>query len=228
MGALARSAPVHAPSPPEPSGARVAAPAHLLVVDRRPLVCAGVARLGSRGHGGPAHGVADLEEARAVLRRTGCANDAVLLLGIQPGDDPALMVEQARRLASRVICLLSAEDAAVIHAALAAEADGYLMLELLDRQSLRAALAAVQAGERAIPPELGGPCHQSHVRSPTVTVRCLDVLRLLADGLHDQEIATRLGISSSSVRKHISSAQERLGGQTRTQTLAIAVRRGLL
>jgi DNA-binding CsgD family transcriptional regulator len=63
---------------------------------------------------------------------------------------------------------------------------------------------------------------------PAVTERCLEVLRSLADGLHDEEIADRLEISTSSVRKHIASAQERLGARTRTQVVAIVAASGLV
>ena len=61
-----------------------------------------------------------------------------------------------------------------------------------------------------------------------LTARCLEVLQSLADGLHDDEIASRLGISTSSVRKHISSAQGRLKARTRTQVVAIVAVDGLL
>jgi DNA-binding CsgD family transcriptional regulator len=54
------------------------------------------------------------------------------------------------------------------------------------------------------------------------------VLRSLADGLHDEEIGDRLGISTSSVRKHIAASQQRLEARTRTQLVAIAARSGLL
>ena len=65
-------------------------------------------------------------------------------------------------------------------------------------------------------------------RPASVTERSLEVLGSLADGLHDHEIAIRLGISTSSVRKHIASAQTRLGARTRTQAVATAAREGLL
>jgi DNA-binding NarL/FixJ family response regulator len=65
-------------------------------------------------------------------------------------------------------------------------------------------------------------------RNPMITARSLEVLRSLAEGLHDDEIAERLGISTSSVRKHICGAQERLRARTRTQAVAMAARWGFL
>jgi DNA-binding CsgD family transcriptional regulator len=50
----------------------------------------------------------------------------------------------------------------------------------------------------------------------------------LAAGLHDDEVAARLGITVRSVRKHIATAQERLEARTRIQALAIAAREGLI
>jgi DNA-binding NarL/FixJ family response regulator len=114
-----------------------------------------------------------------------------------------------------------------MRSALAAGADGYLVLDLADAETVRVTIAAVLAGRRAIPPELRGSCSQLH-RNVVITARSLEVLRSLADGLHDDEIAERLGISTSSVRKHICGAQERLRARTRTQAVAMAARRGFL
>jgi DNA-binding NarL/FixJ family response regulator len=94
--------------------------------------------------------------------------------------------------------------------------------------SLCATVHGIEAGELA--PDHGG---RSVGRLPPgrpapVTERSLEVLGSLADGLHDREIASRLGISTSAVRKHIASAQARLGARTRTQAVATAARTGLL
>jgi DNA-binding NarL/FixJ family response regulator len=54
------------------------------------------------------------------------------------------------------------------------------------------------------------------------------VLELLAAGLRHDEIATRLGIGAETVRSHVRNASGRLGGANATQTVAIAIRRGLI
>jgi DNA-binding NarL/FixJ family response regulator len=63
---------------------------------------------------------------------------------------------------------------------------------------------------------------------PALTERELEVLRLLADGLRHDEIGTRLGIGSETVRTHVRKASDRLGAATRTQAVATALRQGLI
>jgi DNA-binding NarL/FixJ family response regulator len=64
-------------------------------------------------------------------------------------------------------------------------------------------------------------------RAP-LTERQHEVLRLLADGLDNAQIALRLGISQRTARAHVSSVLERLGVENRTQAAVTAVRRGYI
>jgi len=61
-----------------------------------------------------------------------------------------------------------------------------------------------------------------------VTGRERDVLELLAEGLRQEQIASRLGIGSETVRTHVHNACERLGAATATHAVAIAIREGLI
>jgi DNA-binding CsgD family transcriptional regulator len=61
-----------------------------------------------------------------------------------------------------------------------------------------------------------------------LTGREREVLTLLAQGLQLDEIATRLGIGSETVRTHVRKASERLGAANRTHAVAIAIRRKLI
>jgi DNA-binding NarL/FixJ family response regulator len=65
------------------------------------------------------------------------------------------------------------------------------------------------------------------MKSP-LTPREHDVLRLLADGLGNEEIGAQLGISGETVRTHVQKACERLDASTRTQAVATALRGGML
>jgi NarL family two-component system response regulator LiaR len=64
-------------------------------------------------------------------------------------------------------------------------------------------------------------------KSP-LTPREHDVLRLLSEGLGNQEIGVRLGISGETVRTHVQKACKRLGTSTRTAAVATALRDGLI
>jgi DNA-binding NarL/FixJ family response regulator len=199
----------------------------VFAVDSRPLVRSGLARLIGCTMACQAEALADLDQAAAALRLVEPAPRA-LVLGVRTGENPMALVGEARRLGAPVVCVVDCDDAALIGSVLAAGADRCLVLDLVDGETLRAAVAAAAAGLKVIPPELHGSCSHSGHRDPVITVRCLEVLRLLAEGLHDHEIAERLGISTSSVRKHIFSAERRLGARTRTQAVAMAVRWGFL
>jgi DNA-binding CsgD family transcriptional regulator len=61
-----------------------------------------------------------------------------------------------------------------------------------------------------------------------LTDREREVLTLLADGLQLDEIATRLGIGSETVRTHLSNATGKLGAANRTHAVAIAIRNKLI
>jgi DNA-binding NarL/FixJ family response regulator len=198
----------------------------IFAIDARPLLRAGLAALARQALDCGSQALRDVDQAATAARLTKAAPSAVLL-GLAPGDDPARLLAAARRLGAPVVCVLDPEDGALVRSALEAGADGYLVLGEIDAPALRQALAAVEAGEqRALPAALRAQA--GALRASAVTARGLDVLRSLADGLHDGEIADELGISTSSVRKHIASAQDRLRASTRTQLIAIAARHGLV
>jgi DNA-binding NarL/FixJ family response regulator len=199
--------------------------APVLAVDRRPLVRAGLARLGAGALGCLARGVADLPEAAALLAATGSTPRA-LLIGVRRGEDPTALVAEALRFGVPVICAVDDEDGLSARRALAAGADAHIVIDHADVPALRATLRRIETGELASAP---APDDERRIGHPAaVTQRSLEVLGSLADGLHDHEIAVRLGISTSSVRKHIASAQTRLRARTRTQAVATAAREGLL
>jgi DNA-binding NarL/FixJ family response regulator len=220
--------PVHAP--PRLAGAAAGLAqrsAPIVAVDRRPLVRAGLARVAGNALDCRVEAVADLAEAGAMLRAIDC-DPRALLIGVPRGEDPARMVGEAMRFGVPVVCAVDDESEAVIRSLLAAGAHGYVVIEQIEAESLRATLSGIEAGE-PVPSLIGGGVGDLRAgRAAPVTERSLQVLGSLADGLHDREIAILLGISTSSVRKHIASAQARLGARTRTQAVATAARVGLL
>jgi DNA-binding NarL/FixJ family response regulator len=61
-----------------------------------------------------------------------------------------------------------------------------------------------------------------------LTTREIDVLRLIAAGNRNRDIAERLFISEETVKVHVKHIMEKLGATDRTQAVAIAVRRGII
>lgn len=115
-------------------------------------------------------------------------------------------------------------------------ADGYL-LKGTPREKLVAAVKGTAAGETHIDPAVGGKllaqiAKDTSPRDTLVTAelseRELDVLRLLAQGMTNAEIAERLHLTRGTVRNYVSAILTKLGVEDRTQAAILAVRHGLV
>jgi DNA-binding NarL/FixJ family response regulator len=120
-------------------------------------------------------------------------------------------------------------DRALLTEALDAGVKGFVLKEAPMDDLLRA-LQAVAAGSTYVDPVLAGTLAASSVGStvPQLTQRERDVLRLLADGLANEEIGKRLFISAETVRTHVRKAMSKLDADTRTQAVARALRDHLI
>jgi len=129
----------------------------------------------------------------------------------------------------RVLAVLADEDQAP--EALGAGARGVVLRDV-DASRLAAAVRAVAEGLVV----LDGAAAESALRRPPpvaatvepLTPREHDVLQLLAQGLSNKLIATRLGISDHTVKFHVNAILGKLGAQSRTEALAHAARLGLV
>lgn len=91
------------------------------------------------------------------------------------------------------------------------------------------AIDAAAAGRKYVDATLAARALMQPRRSDSpLTGREQDVLRLLAEGLGNDEIGGKLGISGETVRTHVQNACERLGASTRTQAVATAIRGGMI
>jgi DNA-binding NarL/FixJ family response regulator len=89
------------------------------------------------------------------------------------------------------------------------------------------AIRKVHAGKKRIPPEIAAHLAE-HFSDATLSERETEVLRHVAGGNRNREIAERLFISEETVKVHIKHIMEKLGASDRTQAVAIAVRRGII
>ena len=128
--------------------------------------------------------------------------------------------------AARIVMLTTFEGDVEVQRALQAGARGYLLknmppVELLD------VIRQVHEGKKRIPPEIASQLLE-HLSDEGLTEREVEVLREVADGNRNREIAERLFISEETVKVHIKHIMEKLGAADRTQAVAIGVRRGII
>lgn len=106
-----------------------------------------------------------------------------------------------------------------------------VLLHETDARELTAAVEAVAAGLIALHPA-AAPAVVTPARARTdaahLTPREIEVLRLLADGEGNKQIAWRLGITEHTVKFHVASILNKLDAGSRTEAVAIGIRRGLV
>jgi DNA-binding NarL/FixJ family response regulator len=150
--------------------------------------------------------------------------DSIRDLSLEPTSDAAIVllteVTEARSISrllrSGVRAILPREsDPDDVLSAIYASYDGLVLLSTTNAESL-AALFGDQ------------PLEVEAELSEEITSRETDVLRMLAQGLVNKDIAARLGISEHTVKFHISSILDKLGASTRTEAVTLGIRRGLI
>src|SRR5581483_2136728 len=143
-------------------------------------------------------------------------------------------IEVARRLhesgiSTAVVLYTAHAERALVIKAIDAGARGFLLKESPLSDLVRAVLT-VADGRTYVDPVLAGVLTgpEATKKIPGVTKREREVLRLLADGMRNEQIGRELGISPLTVRTHIEKAMDKLEADTRTQAVANALRQSLI
>jgi DNA-binding NarL/FixJ family response regulator len=137
----------------------------------------------------------------------------------------AISCIREQRPDARVLMLTTFEGDVEVQRALAAGARAYV-LKSSSPDELVSAIQHVHAGKSYLPPQLAIELAQ-HV-GETVTPREVAVLKLIAAGNRNQDIAEQLCIAEDTVKGHIKRIMEKLGARDRTQAVAIALQRGII
>jgi DNA-binding NarL/FixJ family response regulator len=184
---------------------------------------------------GEAEGGAQALELLAAMESQGKRPDVIVMdLQMAPIDG----IESTRRVRAlyddiEVVALTSFAEDERVHAALQAGASGYVLKDS-DADDVAAAVRAAHRGELRIDPlvarRLMSSLREAQDDEPIseLTSRELDVLRLVATGEPNKQIATELGISERTARTHVSRILRKLGLSSRTQAALWAVREGLV
>jgi DNA-binding NarL/FixJ family response regulator len=227
------------PNPPEP-------PVGVLVVDDPRLMRDGIASLLSLQPGIAVLGTA-ANGHEAVAQAQALQPDVILMDVRMPVLDGVAATAQVRRVlpTCQVLMLTTFDDEEYIVAALRAGACGYLLKDL-PAADLAQAILAAHKGIYQIDPAVAGkmvaaltgssPPPAVPASAPTppaarpdaLSSREIEVLRLIAQGASNREIAETLVISEGTVKNHISNILGRLGLRDRTQAALYARENGLL
>ena len=184
---------------------------------------------------GDADGGTHALELLVRLDAEGLRPDVVIMdLQMMPMDG----IEVTRRIRARyddieVVALTSFGEEERVYAALEAGASGYLLKDS-DADEVASAVRAARRGELQLDPavarRLAFSLHTASREDPKLelTVRELEVVRLLGAGRSNKEIAAELWISERMARTHVSNILGKLGVSSRTQAALWAVREGLV
>lgn len=126
----------------------------------------------------------------------------------------------------RIIVLSTYVGDEEIYKALQAGAMAYLA-KSIQREELIAAIRKAADGRRHIPPDVAARLADRVGRSE-LSVRELDVLRLLVGGRRNRAIASELAITEGTVKLHVSSILNKLGAADRTEAVTVALQRGIV
>jgi DNA-binding NarL/FixJ family response regulator len=127
---------------------------------------------------------------------------------------------------ARIIVLTTYDGDEDIHRALAAGARGYILKDMM-RTDLVGAIRAVHRGQRGIPAPVAARLAE-HTPRIGLTPRELEVLRLVADGLSNAQVAERIGRTEGTVKVHLKNILQKLDVKDRTEAVTTALRRGFI
>lgn len=206
-------------------------PVTVLIVDSQAVTRAGLHHLletyaGIQVVGEAADGV------QAVSETLELGPQLVLMDTQLPGGQSLEALRQIKQLnqATRVLLLSTQDREEYLYETLRAGADGYVLKDIAPDELARA-IRVVAHGEVLVQPQLVSRLLSrvgKQGRGDTLTARELEVLRLLARGLRNKEIAARLFVSERTVNFHLANIYQKLNVSGRTEALSKALEQGLI
>jgi DNA-binding NarL/FixJ family response regulator len=204
----------------------------VLIVDDHPMVQDGLRLFIQMAQGLECVGLAQSgEEAIALCEQL--RPDVILMDLVMPGMGGIEAIKAIRRgrPETQIIALTSFTAPELVQQALTAGAVGYL-LKNVRAAELADAVRAVHNRQRVLAPEateaLVQAMQMDEYGEAQLSEREVEVLRLVADGLTNVEISTRLWIAESTVRYHISNVFSKLGARNRAEAVRLALSRRLI
>jgi len=207
----------------------------VLIVDDQTLFRTGLTSLLSEDERVDVVGQA-VDGADAVKQATRLKPDVVLMDLKMPNLDG---IEATRQIVEslpgvKVLVLTTFETDSQVIQALKAGASGYVLKDS-SAAAILSSIVAVMAGERVMASAVANRVLEMLTGTTTpkefydgLTNREIEILKLLANGMANKQIAFRLKISEKTVRNHVSNTYEKLGIYDRSQAVLYAVKKGLV
>jgi DNA-binding NarL/FixJ family response regulator len=204
-----------------------AGPIRILAVDDHPVVRQGIAGLVA------VHSdmsvVAEASNGREAIQQFRTHHPDVTLMDLQMpemGGLDAMIAIRGEFPDARIIVLTTYTGDAQILRALKAGARAYLLKNLLHKELLET-IRAVHAGKKTVSPEVSFQLAE-HATDDALTPAEVRVLRLIAEGNANKEIAAQLSISEETVKGQVRNILSKLGANDRTHAAMIGLKRGII
>jgi DNA-binding NarL/FixJ family response regulator len=199
----------------------------VLSVDDHPLLREGIAAL--IGIQSDMQLIGEASNGREALEQFRIHHPDITLMDLQMPEMSGIDAISAIRgefPGARIIVLTTYSGDFQISRALKAGARGYLLKGML-RQELLETIRAVHAGQKRLSSEAAAEIAE-HATDDVLTPREIDVLRLIAKGNANKEIAGQLSLSEETVKGHVKNILAKLGVHDRTHAVTIGLKRGII
>jgi DNA-binding NarL/FixJ family response regulator len=199
----------------------------ILTVDDHPILRKGIAVLVNAEPDMKL--VAEASNGEEAIEQFRLHRPDVTLMDLQmPGLDGTETINRIQNQfpASRIIVLTTYAGDAQVLRALRAGARGYVLKGHVHRELLDT-IRAVYCGQKRIPPDVAAELAE-HAMDEELTPREIDVLRLIAAGNANKQIADQLSIGEATVKSHVTNLLSKLGANDRAHAVTIGLRRGII
>jgi DNA-binding NarL/FixJ family response regulator len=199
----------------------------ILSVDDHPLLRKGIAALVDTEP--DLKLVAEASNGKEAIDAFRSQQPDVTLMDLQmPQVDGLEAIEAIRREfpEARIIVLTTYSGDVLVLRALKAGARAYILKGEVHKELLDT-IRAVHAGQKRIPPEIAAEL-ADHAGDEYLTEREIDILRLIAAGNSNKQIADRLAIGEATVKSHITNILSKLGANDRAHAVTIGLKRGIM
>ena len=199
----------------------------ILTVDDHPLVRQGIA--GLVGVQPDMVLVAEASDGREAIQQFRTHQPDVTLMDLQMpgmnGIDALIAIRNERPEAKIIVLTTYAGDVQILRA-LKAGAQAYLLKSTLHKELLET-IRAVHAGKKTLSPEVSYEIAE-HATDDTLTPAEIAVLRLIAAGNANKQIADQLSITEETVKSRVKNILSKLGANDRTHAAMIGLKRGII